>query len=246
MDTSYETIFKRRSVRRFDKTLSFTDSELKEIEAQTEKLIPLDKDVRVKFKVVKRSETTAKLGEYCLLMYSEKKPSYLLNAGYMLEQMDLYLSSRQIGVCWYGMCKAKQSQLDGLDYVILLAFGKSSSQDSRDQVSQFRRKSKAEIWQGDFDPDVVEAVRLAPSACNSQPWRVSCDGNQIKVYRNTKVKSFVPFVNLSNFNPIDMGICLYFLETALAHKGYAFERTLLPQQEDSGQSLIEIAKYAVS
>lgn len=231
-------------MRSFDKTLHLTESELREIKQKTERLSPLADDIKVSFEIVKRADTTAKWGEYCLLMYSEKKPHYLLNAGYMLEQMDLFLSSREIGACWCGLAKAKQIRLDGLDYVIMLAFGKSRPQDFRSKISEFKRKNREEIWEGDFDCDAAKAVRLAPSACNTQPWRIVNNGNCIKVYRNTRVKSFIPAGILGYYNSIDMGICLCFLEIAMLEKGYAFGKTLI-LEENAGLEFLKIAEYAI-
>lgn len=244
MKELYDMIFKRKSMRKFDETLFLTEEELTEIKQETEKLIPLINDIRVKFEIVKKTNTTAKRGEYCLLMYSEKKPHYLLNAGYLLEQMDLFFASRDIGVCWYAVAKPKEVQVQGLDYVIMLAFGKSRQQDFRNDVAQFKRKSREEIWQGDFDSGVTEAVRLAPSACNTQPWRIVSDNDYIKLYRSTMIKSFIPASKLPYYNSIDMGICLFFLEIAMSQKNYGFDRTLI-SEADSNLELLEIATYSI-
>ncbi len=218
MKEFYDMIFKRKSMRKFDEALFLTEEELVEIKQETEKLISLVDDIGVKFEIVKRASTTAKRGEYCMLMYSERKPNYLLNVGYLLEQMDLLLASHDIGVCWYALAKTKEIQVDSLDYVIMLAFGKSRPYDFRKAVSEFKRKNREEIWKGDFNSDVIEAVRLAPSACNTQPWRIVSDSNCIKVYRNTMIKSFIPASKLPYYNSIDMGICLCFLEIAMIQK----------------------------
>jgi len=240
----YDAIFKRKSMRKFDDTIVVTEEELTEINQHTQKLIPLVCDIKVRFEVVKRAKTTAKRGEYCLLMYSENKPHYLLNAGYLLEQMDLFLNAHDIGVCWYGLAKAKETHVSELDYVIMLAFAKSRPQDFRKDISQFKRKNRVEIWQGDFDLDVIEATLLAPSACNTQPWRVVSEGNSIKVYRNTQIKSFIPASKLPFYNSIDMGMCLCFLEIALSQKGYEFYRTLITEGI-LNLGLLEIATYNI-
>ena len=108
-------IFKRKSIRRYDYNLSITEAEMEDIRQAINNFRPLVKDIKVKFKIVESKETTSKRGEYCLLMYSEEKPLYLLNVGYMLEQMDLFLASRNIGVCWYALAKTKELKLDGLE-----------------------------------------------------------------------------------------------------------------------------------
>lgn len=244
MKELYEIIFKRKSIRKFDETLFLTEEELVKINQKVETLIPLVDDIRVKLEIVERSNTTAKRGEYCLLIFSENKPHYLLNVGYLLEQMDLFLTSYDIGVCWYALAKAKKIQVDGLNYIIMLAFGKSRPQDFRREVSQFKRKSIEEIWKGDFDTEVKDSVRLAPSACNTQPWRIISDNNCIKVYRNRKVKSFIPESKLPYYNSIDMGICLCFLEIAMSIKGYEFDRRLIAE-ENSQLELLEIATYNI-
>jgi hypothetical protein len=79
-------IFKRKSIRRYDENLSITADEMEKIKQRIVNLMPLVKEVKVKFKIVEREKTASKRGEYCLLMYSEQKPLYLLNAGYMLSR----------------------------------------------------------------------------------------------------------------------------------------------------------------
>lgn len=244
MKEFYNMIFKRKSIRKFDAALSLNADELAKIKQEIELLLPLVSEIKVRFEIVNRLHTTAKYGEYCLLIYSEKKPHYLLNAGYMLEQMDLFFAAQDIGVCWYGLAKTKEKMIDGLEYVMMLAFGKSSPQDFRQDVSEIKRKSREEIWQGEFDADVIEAVRLAPSAMNMQIWRFVSGDKQIKVYRSTKSRSFIPINFLGHFNTIDLGICLCFLEIALLQKGYEFERTLT--EEGTSQSgLVDIATYLI-
>lgn len=244
MKELYSVIFKRKSMRKFPAALSLTEVELAEIQNAVTGLTPLISDIKTDLKIVNRDQTTSKYGSHCLLLYSEQKPHYLMNAGYLLEQLDLLLQSRDIGVCWYGMAKVKQPPSDGLSFVIMLAFGKSQPGDFRKSPSEFSRKSADKIWNGSFDPDVMDAVRLAPSACNTQPWRIVSDAKQIKVFRNTKIKSIIPMKSLSYFNSIDMGICLCFLETALEYKGHAFTREL-PPEEPTGTELLKLATYTI-
>lgn len=242
MSELYETIFKRKSMRKFHMTLD--EDTLFAVKRQAGRLVPLIRDINVKTEIVPRTETTAKFGKYCLLFYSEKKPGYLLNAGYMLEQMDLFLAMRDIGACWYGLAKAKKPKPSGMDYVIMLSFGQSAPEDFRQSVTEFKRKSVKDIWEGEFDSGVKEAVRLAPSASNTQPWRVFSEGDRIRVFRETNIKAFISAKLLPYFNTIDMGISLFFLETALSEKGYPFERKLnLKEAPEKGQ--IKVAEYTL-
>ena len=244
MKEYFDTIFKRRSMRKYDKTLTLSDGELLDIRNKLHELIPLISGIQVAFELVKREDTTAKFGEYCLLMYSEKKPGYLLNAGYLFEQIDLYLNDKEFGACWYGLAKPKKQSIGDMQYVIMLALGKGRPGDFRKGIIEFKRKQEQEIWSGEFDPDVLAAVRLAPSACNSQPWRVLCEKNTIRVFRNTKAKSIMPPKVKPFFNTIDMGIFLCFLEIALERKGYEFNKTI-SEQEGTGDELVKIAAYDI-
>jgi len=240
----FDMIFKRKSIRRYDENLSITADEMEEIKQRIVNLMPLVKEVKVKFEIVERKETTSKRGEYCLLMYSEQKPLYLLNAGYMLEQIDLFLASRNIGSCWYALAKTKELTSDGLDYVIMLAFGKSQSEDFRGNFSKTNRKDLETIWKGEHYLDIGEIVRYAPSACNTQPWRVVSEDNCLRIYRTTQIKSFMPASKLSYYNSIDMGIFICFLDITLSQKGYMYKRSLCMEKCNDSE-LIDIATYNI-
>ncbi|HOJ00579.1 MAG TPA: nitroreductase family protein [Anaerolineaceae bacterium] len=245
MDKFYDMIFKRKSIRKFDDALSISEEEMELIRQQIKALVPLEKDIRVSFKIVKREETSARFGEYCLLLYSEQKPRYLLNAGYMLEQMDLFFASLDIGACWVGMAKPEKLQNDGLEYVIMLAIGKSRPEDFRKDLSECKRKDSSMIWQGEFDAGVTDVVRCAPSAGNSQPWQVVSSDHDIKIYRDTSARSFImPKKKLHYFNGIDMGIFLYFLEVVLEHRQMAFTRKL-SDESDADTEKIAVAEYHI-
>ncbi len=244
MEELFDMIFKRKSIRRYDENLSITADEMENIKQRIVNLMPLFKEVKVKFKIVEREKTTSKRGEYCLLMYSEQKPLYLLNAGYMLEQIDLFLASRNIGTCWYALAKTKELTSDGLDYVIMLAFGKSHSEDFRKDFSKTNRKDLETIWKGEHYLDIGEIVRYAPSACNTQPWRVVNEDNCLRIYRTTQIKSFMPASKLSYYNSIDMGIFICFLDITLSQKGYMYERSL-SMEKCNDSELIDIATYNI-
>lgn len=243
MKELYKMIYKRKSMRKFDSNLLVSKEELEAIKNQFENIIPLITDIKIKFEIVRKSETTAKFGEYALLLYSEKKENYLVNAGYMLEQIDLFMSSINIGACWYGMAKPKSDFGEGLDYVIMLSFGKSKESDFRQDFTKCKRKKESEVFEGEFDKEVLNLLRYAPSACNSQPWKAIFEDKQIKVYRDSKAKSIIPFVTLSYHNELDMGIFLCFLEIIITEHGYTFERTISDNLQKDKSGMIQIASY---
>jgi hypothetical protein len=234
-------IFKRKSFRRFNDTLTLSEEELQDINEKIKRLNPLVNEIEVKYKIVPREKTTSKRGEYCLLIYSEEKEHYLLNIGYMFEQLDLYLASKNIGVCWYGMGKVNEHQYKNLKYVIMMALGKGVESEFRKDYKKSKRKETRDIWKGDLSLEIADIVKYAPSACNTQPWRVICENNILKIYRTTEVKSIMPKEKAPFYNSIDMGIFLYFLELTLSHNEFSFQRTLSSDNNDS--NLISITTY---
>ena len=241
MKELYDMIFKRKSFRRFSDTLTLSEEEVRDISKKIKKLIPLVNGIEVKYKIVPREKTTSKRGEYCLLIYSEEKEHYLLNIGYMFEQLDLYLASKNIGVCWYGMGKVNEPQYENLKYVIMMALGKGLESEFRKDYKKSKRKETRDIWKGDLSLEIADFVKYAPSACNTQPWRVVCEDYTLKIYRTTEIKSIMPKEKVPFYNSIDMGIFLYFIELALSYNKISFQRTLSPENNDS--NLISIATY---
>ena len=242
MKNLYDMIFKRKSVRRYDESLHLSAEQLAAIEARLKELAPLDADIRLGFKIAARPETSCKIGEYCVLVYSEQKAGCLENVGYALEQLDLWLASQDIGACWYGWGKTPERELDGLKFVIMLAIGKCRSEDFRADYTKAKRKPLAEIWSGESFLDIA-AARYAPSACNSQPWRVKSFPDRLEVFRSRDIQARLAKTLGKFYNKIDIGIFLCFLETALAHEGLAFERELIP--EDEGAEPIPVAVYRI-
>jgi nitroreductase len=243
LEELYDMIFKRKSFRKFNDTLILSKEELQDINQQIKSLNPLIKDIEIKCKIVPREKTTCKRGEYCLIIYSEEKEHYLLNIGYMFEQLDLCLASKNIGVCWYGMGKVNEPQYENFKYIIMMALGKGIESEFRKNYKKSKRKETRDIWKGDLSLEIADFVKYAPSACNTQPWRVICENYILKVYRTTEVKSIMPKGKVPFYNSIDMGIFLYFLELTLSHNGFSFQRTLSPENNNS--NLISIATYTL-
>ncbi len=242
MQEYYDVIFKRRSTRKYAE-IGLSASELKAVEATLSQLVPLDSSIKTKLVIKQRTMTKAKFGEYSLIAYSENKPNYLLNIGYLLQQFDLLLNQMGIGTCWYGLAKEAE-QLDGLDFVIMIVFGKPLSDDLSVAREKINRKDLNVIWMGSFDDEVINAVSLAPSAVNSQPWRFRYEQNTLTVYRATDFESFIPTSKRAFFNTIDVGISMCFLEIVLNKKGYQFKRKLLSSEIADGRELL--AEYVLS
>lgn len=228
----YDMIYKRKSFHIFrnigEERLS--TEELTEIEDMYAGFVPLYTDIRTAIRIVPAEETTCRRGqEYCILLYSEKKPGYLQNIGYLGQQLDLWLVSKNIGTLWFGIGKAEEPQYEGLDFVIMIAVSKVDDPVKfRKNMFKSKRKPVGEIWEGPEITGVTDIVRFAPSACNSQPWIVKHDNGQLEVYRYKKQgkRGIMPADKVSYYNRIDTGIFLCFMDLCLEHEGFSFERKL--------------------
>jgi hypothetical protein len=88
-----------------------------------------------------------------------------------------------------------------------------------------------EFWDGPVMEGITENVRLTPTACNIQPWKViNKDDGTLEVYRYRRPgkHGIIPPFRLAYFGSIDIGIFMLFMDICLAHKGIEFERTLTP------------------
>jgi hypothetical protein len=170
----YDLIFKRRSIRKYlaepldDLTMSGVLSFLKEIMPtfpgiRTGTMVFDNKEVKGLFK------TDA---PHFLAFFLEPKEGCLVNAGFMLQQLDLHLSAKGIGSCYQRMAKTVKGVEvpTGLEYVIMNSFGRAMDELHRNGVAEFKRQPMSKISKVDGMDDIMEAARRAPSGVNNQPW----------------------------------------------------------------------------
>lgn len=239
----YEAIARRKSFHVFrgigDGSISSDD--LADIMAAISELRPLDPEIRTALRIVPARETNCRVGaQYCILFYSEEKDDYLRNIGYLGEQLDLRLVSRNIGTLWFGLGKTGEKEFEGLPFVIMMAVAKVDDESKfREDISRSKRKPVGEIWSGDMIPGVTDVARYAPSAVNSQPWHVENDGDSLRVCRCRRplIGGIVGSSSASYFNRIDMGIFLCYLELCLKHEHILFTRELFPDSAEEKRNL---------
>lgn len=201
-----DMIARRKSVRKY--TSQPVDGKTLEAIAQfAAGMKPLYPHIRVAHKLVTKEQVRFYLPwktPQLLAIYSETKEGYLENVGFLYQQMDLYLQSLGLGSCWMGLGKVRGDEgLDGMDFVILLAFG--HTQDTfRDGAADFKREPLAKI--ADREDPALEPARLAPSSVNSQPWFFTHEGGAIHAFCSKRGVLRNP--TLGAMNRIDMGIAL--------------------------------------
>ena len=248
----YDAIFYRKSTRKYSNK-KVKEGLLEEVKNACSQITYLNKELDKKAHVVdrghlvhflKRKKCKVKAPHY-IIVTSNKGNDYLQNIGYLGEQLDLYLVSKNIGTLWFGIGKTEELSWDGLDFVIMIAMSRVDDEKKfRKDMFRSKRKPIDEIWTGRPIPGVTEIVRFAPSACNSQPWIAENTDVGINIYRYRKQgrSGIMPADKVSFYNRIDMGIFLCFLDLCLQHCGmeYTVERY---KDDDTEAKKTKVAAY---
>ena len=245
----YADIFKRKSFHLFRNvgTDKIEPDELEEIEQAFKKFDSLYPEIKTAIRILPATKVNFKRdAEYCILIYSEKKDNYLMNAGYIGQQLDLYLVHHNIGSLWFGIGKPDIETFEGLNYVIMIAIHKVNNQSLyRKDMFKAKRKPLDEIWTGET-LGIAEIARFSPSACNSQPWYVENKDGELTVFRYkkpVKIGIMTPSA-ASYFNRIDIGIYICILEICMEKNGIRFERSLFVD-EGGDAEMTKVAEYKV-
>ena len=244
MEQLYNMIFKRKSFHVFKGIKHLSEAELQEVEQQCRECKPWIDSIKVDFKIVPRTDTSCKRGEYCILLFSEIKDGYLQNIGYIGGQLDLWMAKKNIGACWYGMGKIKPVVCNSLNFVIMIAIEKADESEFRKDYTKSRRKPLKEIWDGEYYKDIAEVLRFTPSACNTQPWFVKSESNLLSIYRVKGKRGIMPADKVVYYNRIDIGIFLLYAEICLKHENMNFTRELYSDTAD-GDNQALIAAYSM-
>ncbi|MCK4261186.1 MAG: nitroreductase family protein [Halanaerobiales bacterium] len=230
----------RKSIRKYqEKVVSNKDMEsVKKIINEIKPLnseIPMDvllfedgEKIKETFKSFTTKYAKVKSPHY-LVFTSEKKEDYLENIGYIGdigEQIILRLAELGIGTCWVGspinqkVFKKIAKVKDNQDYIILIVFGYPEK--PLTPIRKRSRLTKDKLVTGnikDIYNPILDALQIAPSAINSQPWRIAGDSDVWDVYMGGK--NIIMKKMLEVNNQIDMGIGISHIVLAGEELGYS-------------------------
>jgi hypothetical protein len=166
MDALYDMISKRRSVRNIDNDPvdGETVEKIRQFLLDTEQLPGQE----ARFEIALYTRTSLSSGYYRILAYCKEGDEAYANVGYVLQKTDLYIQSLGLGSIWLGMGKPEEGQ-GTEDFCILMVFGHTQAP-LRNGEADFKRLPLNKI--SNEDNAASRAVRLAPSAQNSQPWEL--------------------------------------------------------------------------
>ena len=220
----YNQIYRRKSCRKYQME-PLSAALLQEIEDFISKMQSLLPQVTVSHRIVGQAEIKGFMplvpkAPHYVALSGKSQPYRDLCAGFLFQQLDLYISARGLGSCWLGAAKGRETSA-GEDTILTISFGEPAEAATR-TLAEFQRKPLAEIASG--EDARLEAVRLAPSGLNAQPWYFVAQGGVIHVYRvvPSKLKAM-----LYSFQELDVGIALCHLALASEAEGkpFRFETT---------------------
>jgi nitroreductase len=227
--TLYDTIYARRSVRRYDEA-ALEAGELSELQDYLDGLRHFPGQA-ARFEVVGKDKLKGGIAPYAILAYSDDSDMALTNIGYTLQEVDLWLQGRGLGSVWCGMAAPLEKRED---YRILLGFGRTDVA-PRAGEQDFDRKKITEI--SNEDNAVARAARLAPSAVNLQPWKLRFSDGRIRVEADVRgVSRLLP----GRLWLYGFGIILKHIELALAHEGEPVSEFAF---SGSGKNIAATAEY---
>jgi nitroreductase len=195
---------------------------------------------------------------FLVLIYEEGKMTEF-GAAYAFEQVILYCTQLGLGTCWIGGTFKRQDFMERfpiganeqLRVISPLGYQREKKSMLDTLMKAVAKSAKRNFFEtmffyGDFSVPLsedrageyklpLEMVRLAPSARNSQPWRVVKDGEQCHFYYHP---------DLTRFGKIDMGIALCHFEISCRELNIQGKYEVLPEMADKfGNTLFD---YAVS
>ncbi len=262
----------RRSVRTFDGKLP-KEAVLKELQAFAESITnPYSISIRFVFLDAKEHGLSSPVlsGERYYVTAVAKEQEHLEEAyGYSFQKLLMRAQELGLGTVWIGgtMPRDKFEKASGLSegevMPCISPLGvmapKMSVKESmmRVGVKANSRMDFTELFfKGDFSTPLdekeaealglqraLEAVRVAPSAVNKQPWRIVIDGNKAHFYEKQSKGYVTPHYDMQK---IDLGIALYHFEAQLRSDGKEPVLRVANPGGDLPENTCYIATYTIS
>ena len=212
----YSAMFTRKSVRKFD-NLPLDVQAIGGLKSYIADVRPLLKQSKLSYTILGAEEVKGMAlpkAPHFLLISGKEQPLRNTCAGFLFQHAELYLYAMGYATRWLAGVKPKR---EDPNRIIGLAFGRPAGSAVR-RPEDFDRKPMAEIAKG--TDSRLEAVRLAPSGMNGQPWYFVVEGERIQVYYKKSLDGLMG--RMYHHTDLDAGIALCHLAVASEHEGKPF------------------------
>ncbi len=222
----YASISQRRSCRKYDLT-PLNQEMMGKIESAIMGFDPLFPESPLNWRFTNKVKGRFHVeAPHYVIISGRGNQGEMESAGFLFEQLVLWFDAMELGCVWLGESKDAEVRLKG--DLIAIGFGSPTEPVHRTK-EQFKRKPIDKIT--NVPDDVcMQAVHLAPSGMNTQPWYFERQADKIAIYKQKLRPPISLFYKLSD---IDMGIalCHYALACKEIGKRFHFLRsTALPDK----------------
>jgi len=250
-----DAIKTRKSVRTYtgEKLRSEDISKINEYISNNKNLIGINGNViNIELKEVS-NHSSGKIGTYgfiknapaFLIAICENSQSAMLDVGYVVEKLILFLEQNGLGTCWLGgTFNRNQLDISGTysDKAYIPIISPVGYQSEKKSVTEklVRKNSKGDFrydfdtmfFAGNFntriqDENIKEAlnlVRLAPSASNKQPWRVLMTDDGTAHFYVARTPNYVGQKLGYDIQWLDIGIALAHYEIAVGKNAFVHSK----------------------
>ncbi len=201
-----DAIYKRKSVRAFANHEIEPDLIMR-IKLAIDSAARKYKDVQINV-VISDYCRKSFLAPYYIGIYTDGSRRSEINAGYVLQQVVIYLTAIGIATCYQAdNAIFREKDYIGRKMTIALALGYPGGNMYRSRREIKRMKTdKICVYKEEPNTDMkelLELARVSPSAYNTQPWRFVVYSNRMHVFlKKSRVK------RIANMEYINMGIML--------------------------------------
>ncbi len=212
----YQSIFRRKACRTYDMT-PLSDELLDEIDSVLTSFVRLYEQDTLSYRIVSRVKGLFHVAApHYLIISGEGSEGEEESAGFLFEQLALWLNSQNLGSVWLGASRDGEGRNQKGD-LIVIGFGKPADSPHRGR-EQFKRKPLNDVT-NDVNDSLIQAAALAPSGLNKQPWYFHKEEDRVLVYlQNLKA----PLSLLYTLTRIDIGIALAHYMLACNEEGKSF------------------------
>jgi nitroreductase len=210
----YDAIFVRKSIRRY-KMEPIDNKIIENLKKFVNHIEMLSEKQKVNLNIIdnlngKRSIKGSFLvkAPYYLVLSAAKNGDYFLNAGYVLEQIALYLTTKGLSTCFLELHNKSNFETEnGYEPILMLAFGKGEKLLPRESINRLKMEELCTFKTavGDNIRVMLQAARYAPSILNNQPWRFVVYENRIHIFCKKEIFLFNHYKKLKQ---MDVGMMM--------------------------------------
>lgn len=264
--TLYEAIYYRKSVRKFSMA-PIAPAMTDKINNYVRHLKRLDPSIPCQVDILDLSRNKVrfvgpfrvKAPYYLMISVDKNRSGALLEAGYLAQQLVLYLTAKSIGTCYQGGLRCLNiTPAQGMKQAMLIAFGNGREEIFRNP-EQAKRKplNKLCVFReavGDELRTLLKAARMAPSAFNRQPWRFAVYGSRLHILARERAglklwmavrgrKASGKMCRRQTLTDFDMGIMLCHLQLAAEEQ---WMDITFKQNEQLAENKLRKCRYVAS